>query len=181
MGARRSSGAVCFGCFDLAPWRLECFSYRLVVSCYLSTFCHQSKNIYRFRTLYSPPPLNSKRLPPSVKFFALENFFFRFSGGSLPGFFFLPPPDDPWVIWPVTQAFWHGGPFFWVTFWVIFWVTFSGHFFASLFWATFRGHFFGLLFGVTLWNSFCGCFFNYERFIVRHLKPQMIFYNCKYS
>ena len=67
--------------------------------------------------------------------------------------FFFTPPDDPWVIWPVTQAFWHGGPFFWVIFWVTFW----GHFFGSLFWATFRGHFFGSLFGVTLWNSFCGC------------------------
>ena len=81
------------------------------------------------------------------------------------GFFFLPPPppDDPWVIWPVTQAFWHGGPFFWVIFWVTFWVTFWGHFFGSLFWATFRGHFFRSLFGVTLWNSFCGCFFKLRK------------------
>jgi hypothetical protein len=102
------------------------------------------------------------------------------------GFFFAPPR---WPMGHLTRdpsfLAWHGGPFFgvtfWVIFWVTFWVTFWGHFFGSLFWATFRGHFFGLLFGVTLWNSFCGCFFNYERLIVRHLKPQMIFYNCKYS
>ena len=88
MGARRSSGAVCFGRTGgviysrrtALGWRI-CFGrtahgarvnslFWVLCSCaltlrmffiplgsqlWLLTFCHQSKNIYRFRVLYFPP------------------------------------------------------------------------------------------------------------------------------
>ena len=47
-GAWRSSEAVCFGCFALAPRRLECLSYRLVVSCDCQLFVTNPKTFTAF-------------------------------------------------------------------------------------------------------------------------------------
>ena len=112
LGARRSSGVVCFGrsggvvCSGRTALGQSTLLW-VVRSCaltlrmffipfhgqfWLSTFCHQSKNIYRFRVLYFSPleliapshvckifrslgkPVRNRH-PPSVILFVLENFF----------------------------------------------------------------------------------------------------------
>jgi len=90
LGARRSSGAVCFGrtgkvvysgrtalgkavCFGwfaLAPCRLECFSYRFIVSFNCQLFVTNPKTFTAF-VYFIFPLSNSKRLPTSAKFFSL--------------------------------------------------------------------------------------------------------------
>jgi hypothetical protein len=55
---------------------LRMFFITLGSQLWLSTFCHQSQNIYRFRVLYFSPSLELKNAFP-------REFFCRFSGGSL--------------------------------------------------------------------------------------------------